>query len=284
METQPGHDRLRGVPGVADEHRCHSAPRRHQTARRPWWPARRLARRLGDPEDQAGLRGRAVAHRQPDERPRGADLVLRPELRALQPLLLRPDGPGPAARPGVHPARGADRHQPGPWAAAGPGPTLDEISRSALPSRTDLDLSVVVTESGIAEVPLSREVLRASPSELSRAIDQLAWTLRQVPGIERVRMTVAGAPVSLPGGRADAPVTTGSEFDAGGTSDEELWGLRGGRVVDLSSNAATSVDGTLGRPGYSMRSFAVSESRGHRRGLRQRQDRLRLTSRGRGRR
>ena len=46
---------------------------------------------------------------------------------------------------------------------AGPGPTLDEISRSALPSRTDLDLSVVVTESGIAEVPLSREVLQASP-------------------------------------------------------------------------------------------------------------------------
>lgn len=143
---------------------------------------------------------------------------------------------------------------------AGPGPTLDEISRSALPSRTDLDLSVVVTESGIAEVPLTREVLRASPSELSRAIDQLAWTLRQVPGIERVRMSVAGAPVSLPGGRSDAPVTTGSEFDAGGTSDEELWGLRGGRVVDLSSNAASSVDGTLGRPGYSMRSFAVSES------------------------
>ncbi len=143
---------------------------------------------------------------------------------------------------------------------AGPGPTLNDISRSALPSHTDLDLSVVVTESGIAEVPLSRDALRASPSELSRAIDQLAWTLRQVPGIQRVRMTVAGVPLPLPGGRVDAPVTTGADFDAGGTSDAELWGLRGGRVVDLSSNAATSVDGSLGRPGYSMRSFAVSES------------------------
>ena len=99
---------------------------------------------------------------------------------------------------------------------AGPGPTLNAISRSALPPGTDLDLSVVVTESGIAEVPLSREALQASPDELSRAVDQLAWTLRQVPDIERVRMTVAGAPVPLPGGRVDAAVTSGSEFDAGG--------------------------------------------------------------------
>ena len=116
---------------------------------------------------------------------------------------------------------------------AGPGATLQDIARSALPSRTDLDLSVVVTESGVAEVPLSREVLRASPNELSRVVDQLAWTLRQVPGIDRVRITVSGAPVPLPGGRLDAPVTSGPEYDAGGTSDSQLWGLRGGRVVDL---------------------------------------------------
>jgi hypothetical protein len=146
---------------------------------------------------------------------------------------------------------------------AGPGRSLNEISRSALPARTGLDLSVVVTESGIAEVPLSREVLQAPPVELSRAVDQLAWTLRQVPGIQRVRVTVAGAPVPLPGGRIDASVTSGSEFDAGGTSNARLWGLRGGRVVDLSSTAATSattVDGSLGGTGYAMRSFAVSES------------------------
>lgn len=143
---------------------------------------------------------------------------------------------------------------------AGPGRSLAEITRSALPSRTDLDLSVVVTESGVAEVPLSRDVLRASPAELSRAVDQLAWTLRQVPGVDRVRITVGGTPVPLPGGRIDAPVTSGTEFDAGGTADAQLWGLRGGRVVDLASTASGTVDGPLGRPGYSMRSLAVSES------------------------
>ncbi len=146
---------------------------------------------------------------------------------------------------------------------AGPGPTLGEISRSALPSRTGLDLSVVVTESGVAEVPLSREALQASPGELSRAVDQLAWTLRQVPGIQRVRITVGGAPVPLSGGRLDAPVDSGAEFDAGGPADAELWGLRGGHVIDLRTTAGSAVGGALSRPGYSMRSLAVSEPPRH---------------------
>ena len=142
---------------------------------------------------------------------------------------------------------------------AGPGTGLADITRSALPSRTELDLSVVVTERGVAEVPLSREVLQASPTELSRAIDQLAWTLRQVPGIQRIRITVAGAPVPLPGGRIDAAVTSGPELDAGGTAPATLWGLRGGHIVDLSADPLP-VNGPLGKAGYSLRSFAVSES------------------------
>lgn len=141
----------------------------------------------------------------------------------------------------------------------GPGPALADIAGSALPSRTGLDLSVVVTESGVAEIPLSREVLRATPGELSRAVDQLSWTLRQVPGIERVRLTVAGTPVTLPSGRVDAPVTSGGEYDAGGRGEPELWGLRGGRVVDLSDGEDTAVEGPLGA-GYALRSLAVSES------------------------
>jgi hypothetical protein len=142
---------------------------------------------------------------------------------------------------------------------AGAGFGLAEVTRSALPSRTDLDLSVVVTESGVAEVPLSREILQVSANELGRAVDQLAWTLRQVPGVDRVRITVAGTPVPLGGGRVDASVTSGEEFDAGGTSDGELWGLRGDRVVNLSSSSAEPVDSPLGKPGFSMRSIAVSE-------------------------
>ena len=140
---------------------------------------------------------------------------------------------------------------------AGPGEALSDVATTAFPPGTGLDLSVVVTAGGIAEVPLTREVLRASPAELSRCVDQLAWTLRQVPGIERVRITVDGAPAPLTGGRIDAPVTSGPEFDAAGTGEAFLWGVRSGRVVDLLSGAA--VGGALGRPGYALRSLAVSE-------------------------
>jgi Lipoprotein LpqB beta-propeller domain/Sporulation and spore germination len=142
---------------------------------------------------------------------------------------------------------------------SGPGAGIADISNSALPSGTTLDLSVVVTESGVAEVPLSRQVLTMSRAELSRAVDQLAWTLRQVPGIERLRITVGGSPVPLPNGSTDAPVTSGPEYDAAGTGASFLWGLRGGRVVDLGSDPVP-ISGPLGRPGYPMRSLAVSES------------------------
>lgn len=140
---------------------------------------------------------------------------------------------------------------------AGPGPGLADVTRSALPAGTGLDLSVVVTESGIAEVPLSREVLQLDPGELSRAVDQLARTLGQVPGIRRVRLTVGGTPVPLPGGRVDAPVTVGRQYDAAGPAGSRaLWGLRGGRVDDLSGGDRT-VPGPLGRGGYALRSLAV---------------------------
>ena len=142
---------------------------------------------------------------------------------------------------------------------AGPGVSLGDISNSALPRGTSLDLSVVVTESGVAEVPLSREVLTMPRAELNRAVDQIAWTLRQVPGIERLRITVGGSPVPLPNGSTDAPVTSGAEYDAAGTGASFLWGLRAGRVVDLDSDPAP-IGGPLGRAGYPMRSLAVSES------------------------
>ncbi|MEO5653151.1 MAG: LpqB family beta-propeller domain-containing protein [Marmoricola sp.] len=141
---------------------------------------------------------------------------------------------------------------------AGPGSTLGQVTRSAIPSRTTLDLSVVVTVSGVAEVPVSRDVLGASPGELGRMMDQLAWTLRQVPGISRIRLTVDGAPVPLPAGRLDVSVSSGEQYDAGGQSESSrLWGLRGGKVVQADAAAGTAAPGPLGRAGYSLRSLAV---------------------------
>ena len=114
LEAQPRHDRLRGVRGRDDQGgaRCGWPTPAASTRGAAGAAARRG--RLRDPRHPAGLRGRPVAHRQPAQRAGGADLVLRPQLRAVQPLLLRPDRQVAAAGPGLHPARRADRHQPGP--------------------------------------------------------------------------------------------------------------------------------------------------------------------------
>ena len=210
-------------------------------------------------------RGRPVAHRQPGERAGRAHLVLRPQLRAVQPLLLRPDRPRAAARPGLHPARRADGDQPGPRPArrSRRGARATSPARR-FPSRTDLDLSVVVTESGVAEVPLSREVLQADAR-------------RAVPGGRPARLDAApgarassgcGSPSAAhrcrcPSGRHRRARDRGHRsFDAAGTGAARSCGaLRGGRVVDLGRRAGgRRRGGPLGRPGYAMRSFAVSES------------------------
>lgn len=144
---------------------------------------------------------------------------------------------------------------------AGPGAALSPVTRSAVPPGTTLDLSVVVTESGIAEVPLSRDVLKASRQDLAHLVHELAWTLRQVPGVDRFRITVGGSPLPLPGGQADVPVTSGGALDAGLTGDRPAtWGLSGGRVVDLGTSSTFPVPGPLGRPGYALRSLAVSDA------------------------
>ncbi len=182
-----------------------------------------------------------MAHRQPGQRAGRADLVLRPQLRAVQPVLLRPDRSRAAARPGVHPARRADGHQPGPRPARRPGldPGRDQPLGAALAHRPR-PVRRGHRERGRRGAAVARGAAGASRRAQSRAVDQLAWTLRQVPGIERVRITVGGATVPLSGGRIDAPVTSGAEFDAGGPADAELWGLRGGRVVDLRTTSGSA--------------------------------------------
>ncbi len=140
---------------------------------------------------------------------------------------------------------------------AGPSPRLRRIATSAFPARTDLDLAVVVNDTGLAEVPLSEDVLRLSPVELNRAVAQLSWTLRQVPGIARIRMTVDGAPVPFPDGRTDVRVDAAEEFDpvAGASRDPVV--VSEGKVGRIVDEKLEPVGGPLGQTGFALRSVAV---------------------------
>lgn len=147
---------------------------------------------------------------------------------------------------------------------AGPPPGLRGVAVSAFPSRADLDdLAVVVNDAGIADVPLGPTLLELSPAGLNRVVVELAWTLRQVPGINRLRLTVDGAPVPLSGGSTDVSVARGADYDPVVPAERDLLVLTGGRVVRDDGDQGTAVGGPFGASGYALRSIAW-DARGHR--------------------
>ena len=141
----------------------------------------------------------------------------------------------------------------------GPAKDLLGTTRTFIPARTELDdLSVLVSPDGTAEVPLSDEVLDLDDEDLARVLGQLGWTLRQVPGVETMRITVDGSPLDVPGEGVDLDVQGWPEFDPSvNWASGELFGIRDGRVVTLAGNEERRAEGLFGTENYGLRSIAV---------------------------
>ena len=141
----------------------------------------------------------------------------------------------------------------------GPLEALQGVEGTFVPAGTRLDgLSVPVARDGTAEVPLSDQVLDVDDNQLNMLFAQLSWTLGQIAGVERMRVTVGGTPVDLPGARADVSVNQWSEFDpALAWASTSLFGIRDGRVVTLTGNQETRVGGPFGALTVGLRSIAV---------------------------
>ena len=141
----------------------------------------------------------------------------------------------------------------------GPQPYLRQVERTFVPSGTKLDgISVPVSRNGTAEVPLSDEVLDVSGKQRDRMFAQLAWTLGQIPGVERLRVTVNDTPLDLPGSVEDVGLDEWSEFDpAVAYASTELFGIRDDRVLALGSKSEERVSGPFGTLSLRLRSVAV---------------------------
>lgn len=140
----------------------------------------------------------------------------------------------------------------------GPGPGLERVSRSFLPPGLDVELSVPVSPDGVATIALAGPSSRPT-SETGRLMaTQLAWTLRQVPGIERLRVTMGDAALQLPGLGAEFSVDLGDEFDPTGQyASAMVFGLRDGLLVAGTVDELQPVDGPFGSEGHALRGFAV---------------------------
>lgn len=143
---------------------------------------------------------------------------------------------------------------------AGPGSAMAGVVSTAFP-KTDLELAVVVNDDGVAEVPLGAPVLRLSATDLNRVVVQLAWTLRQVPGITRIRITVDGATVPMPDGRSEVGILEGIEYDPLTAPAKEVVAIAGDRVVRIGPNDGSPIGGPLGAEGFALRSVAMDANR-----------------------
>lgn len=140
---------------------------------------------------------------------------------------------------------------------AGPRASETAALTTAIPDQPDaFGRGVLVSDTGVAEVPVGQGVLRLSETELGRVVAQLAWTLRQVPGITRLRLTVGGINVPLPNDQTDASVRTGAQYDPVAAPVRTPVALVGRRVVRVEADAAVPVEGPFGKTGFALRSVA----------------------------
>jgi hypothetical protein len=141
----------------------------------------------------------------------------------------------------------------------GPEPFLRRSERTFFPDGTSLDgISVPVSRSGTAEVPLNHQVLDVGDKQLGKLFAQVAWTLGQVSGVERLRVTVDGTPVDLPNAGEDVAIDGWSGFDPSvAWASTALFGVRDGHVVSIDGHGEDRISGVLGTLDVGLRSIAV---------------------------
>ena len=141
-----------------------------------------------------------------------------------------------------------------------PTENLEGISRTYLPT-VDAGLSVPVSDAGVAEVNLGgSNAGPQDPDDLDRMLAQLGWTLRQVPGVRSLRVTIGGEEVRLPGGDSEYGVNEGQQYDpAGDTANSLLYGLRNGQLVYGEPDTLAPAMGPLGEEAdHGLRSVSVT--------------------------
>lgn len=142
----------------------------------------------------------------------------------------------------------------------GPSSWLAPAVRTAFPDGTALAVRAVEVDDGVARVSLSDQARQVEGLERSRMAAQLGVTLRQVPGLEAVRIEVGGSELVVAG--ADDGVvalsSVGSFEPAAPSSGSTVYAVRDGAVVSVLDDRTEPVGGPLGKPDVRAQSVAVA--------------------------
>lgn len=144
----------------------------------------------------------------------------------------------------------------------GPTPDISGATSSSLPPTVTVDVGVSISASGVAEVPLGDGILQLSAEDRRLLAVQLVWTLRQLPAINTIVVTVNGARIDL-GVGTDISVNDFSGFDpAGFAASRQLYALTGQGLVAVSQTGTTTVPGPILASSRDARSAAVDPNAG----------------------
>ena len=91
---------------------------------------------------------------------------------------------------------------------AGATPWIAPALRTAFPEGTKLSVDSVPVLDGVAQIDLTPEVLKADDTTRQKLSAQIVWTLRQLPDITSVQITVNGQPLPVPGVPTVQPISS----------------------------------------------------------------------------
>ena len=151
---------------------------------------------------------------------------------------------------------------------SGPSAWLKPAVTTAVPTGTTLSVSSVTITDGIADVPLSEEMLTLTDARRSLVAAQIVYTLKQsgigIKGVViRVNQQTLRVPEADPNSQVISVDAIPREMEpVSFVAGEQLYGMRGGRMQLITSNADTPnpkpIEGPLGDGDYSVDSMAVS--------------------------
>ncbi|MDQ1670244.1 MAG: hypothetical protein QOE40_2305 [Actinomycetota bacterium] len=141
----------------------------------------------------------------------------------------------------------------------GPTSALQGAVETAFPQGTKLEVASVPVRGGLATIDLNDAALQADPSTRNRMSAQIAYTLRQLPEVRRVRIRAAGNDLVTSGVPREQPVSTWGAYnpDILGQS-ASLYVVRDSRVGQLVNRRFEPLLGPVGLPGRGYRQPAVS--------------------------
>jgi lipoprotein LpqB-like beta-propeller protein/sporulation and spore germination protein len=141
----------------------------------------------------------------------------------------------------------------------GPGAGLEKVVQTFIPDGLKVNLSVPISDDGIANIALKGDAGNLSPDTIELMMVQLAWTLRQDRTIEAITLSINGKTQPLPGGVSTYSVSNGAEYDpAGFQASPLLYGLRGGLLASGASATLEPVSGPMGADPLGLRSVGIS--------------------------